>query len=260
VEIAILSAVAPIREYTFMPNESTAQKVREWYQTYHARKGIGRNDLLRDPGVLLQTLAFDVSITYALRSTNLDRATARVLDVGCGPGGSLFHLLRLGFQPSRMYGTDILEEWVAVCRGRFPAMNLTCGDASELQFPDHAFDLVSEAGVFFQTTNESLARGIASEIVRVTKPGGYILLVEWRYSKPGDPGSIGLSKKRAVRLFDAGSRCRFLGAYKGALIPPIGRLLSRIIPSAYFMVAVLCPLLVGQVAYLLRKEACCALH
>lgn len=41
---------------------------------------------------------------------------------------------------------------------------------------------------------------------------------------------------------------------KGALIPPLGRFLSKNIPSIYFLVGKLFPLLVGQVAYLLRKQ------
>ena len=46
-----------------------------------------------------------------------------------------------------------------------------------------------------------------------------------------------------------------LGVYSGALVPPVGRLLSRLAPSMYFLTCAVLPFLVGQVAYLLKKNA-----
>ena len=42
--------------------------------------------------------------------------------------------------------------------------------------------------------------------------------------------------------------------YRGALIPPLGRLLSAWMPALYFPVRSCFPLLCGQVVYLLKKN------
>lgn len=68
-----------------MPSEAETQA---WYADYYKRQGSDRNDLLTNPEVLFQSLAFDVANTRALSSLGLDRATAKVLDVGFGGGAS----------------------------------------------------------------------------------------------------------------------------------------------------------------------------
>ena len=58
----------------------------EWYIKYYASKGKNRNDLLRNKGVLFQTLAFEKSIVKAFYNVNVEADLATVLDVGCGGG------------------------------------------------------------------------------------------------------------------------------------------------------------------------------
>jgi SAM-dependent methyltransferase len=67
----------------------TEKETIEWYKRYYAKKGKDRNDLLRNPEVLFQRLAFDRSIIKALSSISIDPNTCKVLDVGCGGGGAL---------------------------------------------------------------------------------------------------------------------------------------------------------------------------
>ncbi|MBU2524819.1 hypothetical protein KKG71_06530 [Patescibacteria group bacterium] len=60
--------------------------------------------------------------------------------------------------------------------------------------------------------------------------------------------------KKLAYFFETDSKTKLITTEKGALIPPIGRFLSKYIPSIYFLVSSLFPFLVGQVAYLLKKE------
>lgn len=69
-----------------MSDGSTARRTRGWYAAYYRKKGAERNDLIRNPEVLFQTLAFEASIIYALEATHLNPALDKVLDVGCGGG------------------------------------------------------------------------------------------------------------------------------------------------------------------------------
>src|SRR6266704_1468175 len=73
----------------------------------------------------------------------------RVLEIGCGTGKTLAQLIRLGFEPQNLVGTDLLADCVQVARSRLPAaIDLRVGDASELVFPDESFDIVVQSTVF----------------------------------------------------------------------------------------------------------------
>jgi ubiquinone/menaquinone biosynthesis C-methylase UbiE len=223
------------------------------YQDYYASKGDDRNDPLRNPGVLFQTLAFDKSIVEALRKINLDKETCKILDVGCGAGFSLLRLLSYGLEPERLFGIDIVESRLAMGRRRQPALNLTLGDATAMEYASDSFELAMESTVFLQITDESIAQGIASEMVRVVKPGGHIMLTDWRYSF-GRKGYVAVSPARIAQLFGVGTKTSVVCRTHGALLPPLGRALSRYLPSFYFPVCGLFPFLVGQMTVVLRKK------
>ena len=230
------------------------QKTAELYKEYYKKKDADRNDLLKNPEVLFQTLAFDRSIISSFASTNIEPETAKVLDVGCGAGGGVINLIRLGFSPSNIYGIDILRDRIAEAKVRFPNINWIYGDASCMKFEDNFFECVMESTIFLQMTDDELSGRIAKEMTRVTKRGGYIILIDWRYSHPFNKTYKGLSKKRLAKLFDVGTKTSVFKIHKGALVPPIGRFISKNIPSVYFVLQSLFPFLVGQVATVLRKR------
>jgi hypothetical protein len=58
---------------------------------------------------------------------------------------------------------------------------------------------------------------------------------------------------RIAALFDVGGSTSVIARERGALVPPVGRRLSRYLPSLYFLVQALLPPLVGQVTTVLRK-------
>jgi SAM-dependent methyltransferase len=231
----------------------TRQKqIASVYEDYYTSKGDDRNDPLRNPGVLFQNLAFDRSIVEALRAIKLDKSTWKILDVGCGSGFSLLRLLSYGVEPERLHGIDISENRIARGRRRQPALNLALGDSTSMEYPSDSFDLVMESTVFVQMTDDQMAQGIAREMVRVVKPGSYIMLTDWRYSF-GRQGYLAVSQDRIARLFGVGKETSIVCRKRGALVPPLGRALSRYLPSLYFPVCRLFPFLVGQVTVVLQK-------
>jgi len=225
----------------------------QYYTGYDARKGEGRNDLLGNPQVLFQFLAAEAAIVRALRSINANSVEAKVLDVGCGKGASLISLLRLGFSPSNLYGVDIRPDQIACARKQLPTSPIECGDASRLEFADNVFDIVHASAMFLQVSDEVLSARIGAEMVRVAKPGGHIMVSDWRYSKPGSTEFKGVDKKRIARLFAVGSLTSVLGVFPGQLIPPVGRFFSERLPSLYFLVVVAFPFLIGRVTTVLQK-------
>lgn len=224
------------------------------YSKYYEQHQADRNDLLGNAEVAFQTFAFDRANISALRKMQLERDRARILDVGCGSGAGLIQFLRLGFRPDQLSGIDISPERIDEARRRLPNVEFKCESASEMNYADGAFDITFESTMFVLIPSEDLARSIAREMVRVTRPGGYLMLVDWRYSKPGSDVYRAMSKKRISDLFGVGKVTEVVARERGALVPPVGRLLSRHAPSLYFMVQALFPPAVGQVTTVLQKR------
>ena len=108
----------------------------------------------------------------------------KVLDLGCGDGTTAIPEARLG---ADVLGVDIAGNLVAAGRKRAEAEGLAnCvfqeGDATDLhELADARFDLVvSIFGAMFAPKPSDVAR----EMVRVTRPGGRIVMGNWI---PGDP-------------------------------------------------------------------------
>jgi ubiquinone/menaquinone biosynthesis C-methylase UbiE len=108
----------------------------------------------------------------------------KVLDLGCGDGTTAIPEARLG---ADVLGVDIASNLVEAGNARVKAEGLTnCtfqeGDATDLhELDDHSFDLVvSVFGAMFAPK----PLDVAKEMVRVTRPGGRIVMGNWI---PGDP-------------------------------------------------------------------------
>ena len=108
----------------------------------------------------------------------------KVLDLGCGDGTTAVPAAKLG---ADVLGVDIARNLVEAGNRRAKEMGLTnCrfqeGDATKLhELEDQSFDLVvSIFGAMFAPKPHDVAK----ETVRVTRPGGRIVMGNWI---PGDP-------------------------------------------------------------------------
>jgi SAM-dependent methyltransferase len=126
---------------------------------------------MRDSG---EKLVADLGITSGMQ----------VLDLGCGDGTTALPAAKLG---AVVLGVDIASNLVAAGNQRAVAEGLTNlrfeeGDASDLYcLDDESFDLVvSIFGAMFAPKPFDVAK----EMVRVTRPGGQIVMGNWI---PNDP-------------------------------------------------------------------------
>ncbi|WP_305790024.1 class I SAM-dependent methyltransferase [Symbioplanes lichenis] len=106
----------------------------------------------------------------------------RVLDVGCGAGHFLAYARSAGLRTS---GADVVPELVELARQR--AQEAVVAEAEHLPWPDATFELVTafNALQFADDTDAALA-----EMVRVTKPGGYVAVANWAEAARNDLDAI----------------------------------------------------------------------
>src|SRR5437588_6692919 len=101
----------------------------------------------------------------------------RVLDVACGTGNTAIPAAQAG---AKVTGVDIAPNLIAQAQQRARQAGVTAefreGDAEQLSFPDAAFDVViSVFGAMFAPRPER----VASELLRVCRPGGMIAMANW---------------------------------------------------------------------------------
>jgi len=139
----------------------------------------------------------------------LDLHPREILDVATGTGD--FAVESLSLKPDRVIGVDISEGMLEVGRkklerrGLNQKIELRKADSENLPFEDNHFDAVIVA--FGVRNFENLQQGL-SEMLRVVKPGGRIVILE--FSKP--------SKFPMKQLYNV---------YFTTILPMIGRWISK---------------------------------
>jgi ubiquinone/menaquinone biosynthesis C-methylase UbiE len=145
---------------------------------------VNPNKVLWEKGDFTEIAAFMRQSGEALVQSIGITPPLRVLDLGCGDGTTAIPLARMG---AEVLGIDIARNLVEAGNRRAAEAGLHHlkfqeGDASNLAgVADHSFDLtISVFGAMFAPRPFDVAK----EMVRVTKPGGRIVMGNWI---PNDP-------------------------------------------------------------------------
>lgn len=155
---------------------------------------------LRNPVVLHTMQERERAVLQAFANAGVDLAGRRILDVGCGLGIEFPNLLRWGAEVGTLYGVDLMQERLQAARRRSGAA-LACASASALPFADASFDLVSQNVVFSSIVDDATRLAAAAEMLRVLRPGGWLLWYDAFRSRGSDPHFRVVPRTQVERLF-----------------------------------------------------------
>jgi SAM-dependent methyltransferase len=102
----------------------------------------------------------------------------RILDLGCGTGSLIQHLLPMTPE-IQVFGIDSCPEMLEIAKQKLPKfVDLKVGSADKLSFPNNYFDVVvsTSAFHFFRDPSQSL-----QEAKRILKPNGRLVITDWCY-------------------------------------------------------------------------------
>ncbi|AWL09872.1 bifunctional demethylmenaquinone methyltransferase/2-methoxy-6-polyprenyl-1,4-benzoquinol methylase UbiE [Aquirufa nivalisilvae] len=161
-------------------------------------------------------LSGGIDIIWRKKAINLlkNKGIKSLLDIATGTGDFAIEALRI--QPEKITGVDISQGMLDVGiekikrLGLQDKIQLQLGDSEKLPFSDQSFDAIT---VSFGVRNyENLEKGL-SDMLRVLKPGGYCLILEF-----SNPRKFPMKQLYAI--------------YSKFILPILGRLISKD-PAAY---------------------------
>lgn len=205
-------------------------EARAVVERYARRADADRYSLLRPE--VWQTLHERQRALMALfaRLGLADLGGLRLLEVGCGSGGNLLELLRLGFRAEHLTGIELLPERLAQARERLPAaLTLHGGDATRFELPEASQDIVFVSTVFSSLLDAAFQQRLADTLWRWVRPGGGVLWYDFTVDNPRNPDVRGVPLARVRQLFPQGT----LQARRVTLAPPLARRVVKLHPALY---------------------------
>ncbi|HYN58223.1 MAG TPA: class I SAM-dependent methyltransferase [Rubrivivax sp.] len=159
-----------------------------------------------------------------------DLSSLRLLEVGCGAGGNLLEMLRLGFAPQHLSGIELLPERVAMARAVLPAaLALSEGDALQAPVAAQSLDIVFVSTVFSSLLDDAYQQRLADAMWAWLKPGGAVLWYDFTLDNPRNPDVRGVPLRRVCELFPGAVTTR----QRVTLAPPLARTVCRWHPGLY---------------------------
>ena len=173
----------------------------------------------------------------------------RVVEVGCGAGGNLLELLRLGFDPAHLVGIELLPERHAEARRVLPAaLVLHCGDAATFDPGAESQDLVYASTVFSSLLDDAFQQRLADAMWRWVKPGGAVLWYDFTVNNPRNPDVRAVTLRRVRELFPEAR----ISARRVTLAPPLARPLAALHPGFHAAFNLLPALRTHLLAYIAK--------
>lgn len=137
------------------------------------------------------------NLKKAISSILIDKNDIKILEVGCGTGRLLVEINKAGY---RINGVDASTDMLAQCNKKIracaPNIHLASGEAAQIPYPSNSYDFVYCIRLLNQTDSSTYALNVISDMIRVAKPDGYILVEIVNSFRP----RMGRGKYRGVSL------------------------------------------------------------
>jgi SAM-dependent methyltransferase len=157
-------------------------------------------------------------------------AGLHITEVGCGSGGNLLELLRLGATPAHLTGLELLPERHAAARRTLPeAATVWLGDATQAPVAAKSQDVVLQSTVFSSLLDDNFQQRLADTMWAWLKPGGAVLWYDFTVNNPRNDDVRGVPLARVRQLFPQGR----VAAQRVTLAPPLARVVCRWHPRLY---------------------------
>ncbi len=159
-----------------------------------------------------------------------DPAALHVTEVGCGSGGNLLELLRLGCVPQQLTGLELLPERHAQARHLLPAAcSVWLGDATQAPIAAASQHIVLQSTVFSSLLDDAFQQRLADCMWAWLRPGGAVLWYDFTVNNPRNADVRGVPPARLRALFPQGR----IGTRRVTLAPPLARVVCRWHPAFY---------------------------
>lgn len=154
----------------------------------------------------------------------------KLVEIGCGSGGVLAEYFSLGASLDNLFGIDLLFDRIKEAKRKLPTSHIHNANAELLPFRPSSFDLVLQYTTFSSILDQSIKQKAANEMLRVLKPGGFIIWYDF-WLNPTNKQTQGIKPGEIRELFPNCTN----DFHRITLAPPI----SRWITPRSFIIAVL---------------------
>ncbi len=218
----------------------------------YARRATGSADRysLLDAAALRERQGRQRALVRLLRRHgHTDLSSLMLTELGCGHGANLLELLQLGFAPRHLHGIELLPDRHAVARQRLPeALSLWLGDASIAPVAPRSQDLVLVSTVFSSVLDGAFQQRLADATWRWLKPGGAVIVYDFRIDNPRNADVRGVPARRLRSLYPEG-RAEIASL---TLAPPLARAVGRLHPGLIDALVLLPPLRTHLLAWVVK--------
>lgn len=147
-------------------------------------------------------------------------ADLQITEVGCGSGGNLHDLVRLGAEPRRLQGLELLPERATQARACLPsALAIHAGDAASATIVPGSQQAVLAFTLFSSLLDASFRTALAQQMWQWVAPGGGVLVYDFVVNNPRNPDVQGVPLGEVQRLFPQAR----LHSCRITLAPPVAR-------------------------------------
>lgn len=212
------------------PGDREAQRIERVYSRRTGGRAASWYDANR-PEVQQQIVEVDTAVAHTIRTLNpIDLGAFRCLDVGCGAGRYLRTLISLGVDPRNTAGTELLSDRLDAAMESLPdGPQWHLGQLSDFS-ETPGFDLVSAFTVFSSILDQAVRSSLAMDMWDRTKPGGAVIVYDFRYNNPRNPDVRKVTRSELKLLFPAAETSYTTMTLAPPLSRPAAKLTPRLIP------------------------------